>query len=240
MLLSPVLVWLILGGVDLPTSLESGIVLMAAGPPILGATSIAILLGLDAALAVVVGLICTLLAPFTVPPLALLLLGLELDIGLADFMLRLGLLVGGAFLGAAIIRRLAGSSRIADYGRHLDGVVVLTMLVFAVAIMDGVTATLLREPATVLLWLVAAFVANPALQILGAALAWKIGRRQSLTVGLVSGNCNMGLLLAALPAGSDPGVALYFAIAQMPMYMLPAVLLPIYRRMLTGVTPSNE
>ena len=83
------------------------------------------------------------------------------------------------------------------------------------------------------LWLVAAFLANPLLQALGTlAFAW-LGRRRALTVGLMTGNCNMGLLLAALPPGADFDVVLFFALAQVPMYMLPRLLLPVYRSALS-------
>ena len=43
---------------------------LAAAPPILSAAPIAMILGLDGALALVVGLLATLLTPLTVPPLA--------------------------------------------------------------------------------------------------------------------------------------------------------------------------
>jgi BASS family bile acid:Na+ symporter len=166
-----------------------------------------------------------------VPPLALALLGLELDIGVVEFMGRLSLVVAGAVAAALVIRRLIGRERLPQVATHIDGLVVGVMLVFAVAIMDGVTATLIERPLVVALWLFAAFVANPALQAAGAlAFAW-LGRRRALTVGLVSGNCNMGLLLAAFPPGSSQDVVLFFAVAQLPMYTLPAVLLPLYRRL---------
>jgi BASS family bile acid:Na+ symporter len=189
------------------------------------------ILGLDGALALVVGLTATLLTPLTVPPLALALLGLQIDIGVVEFMIRLSAVVAAAFVAAVVIRRLIGRERLPRVATHLDGLVVAVMLVFAVAIMDGVTAALVERPATVALWLIAAFIANPALQFAGAlAFSW-LGRRRALTVGLVSGNCNMGLLLAAFPPGTDFDVVLYFAVAQLPMYMLPALLLPLYRRL---------
>ena len=42
----------------------------------------------------------------------------------------------------------------------------------------------------------------------------------------------MGLLLAVLPADSPPDVLLFFALAQLPIYILPAMLGPAYRRWL--------
>lgn len=237
-----VTVWLLIGSPLLtaglllssptPGTLTTALVLMAAAPPILSATPIAIILGLDGALALMVGLAATLLTPFTVPPLALALLGLELEIGVADFMLRLTAIVAVSFVAASVIRRIIGRERLPRVTAHIDGVVVVVMLVFAVAIMDGVTETLLTQPALVGLWLLAAFIANPALQLAGALAFFWLGRRRALTVGLVSGNCNMGLLLAAFPTGTDFEVVLYFAVAQLPMYMLPAVLLPLYKRLI--------
>jgi predicted Na+-dependent transporter len=242
-----IIAWLLIGAplatagvlalLPLPLPLTTALVLMAAAPPILSAAPIAMMLGLDGALALVVGLIATLLTPLTVPPLALALLGLELDIGIAEFMTRLALVVAVAIAAALVIRRAIGRDRLPHLARHLDGLVVVVMLVFAVAIMDGVTATLTARPTTVALWLLAAFIANPALQIAGAlAFCW-LGRRRALTVGLVSGNCNMGLLLAAFPPDTDTDVVLYFAVAQLPMYMLPALLLPLYKRL---VTPDSD
>lgn len=230
LLVSPVLIWALIVPADfLPASLATALVLMAAAPPILGATSIAIILGLDGALIMVATLLASLLAPLTIPPLALALLGLELEVSLAELTLRLAAVVFLAFAGALLLRRLLGRAWLQDHARHLDGLVVVVMLVFAVAIMAGVTDTLLARPATVALWVGAAFVANPMLQAVTAlAFAW-LGRRQALTVGLAAGNCNMGLLMAALPPDSDYDVFLFFALAQLPMYMLPAALAPLYR-----------
>jgi len=248
-----IVAWLLIGApmltaglltlLPLPGPLTTALVLMAAAPPILSAAPIAMILGLDGALALVTALIATLLTPLTVPPLALALLGLELDLGVGEFMARLALVVAAAVAAALMIRRIIGRDRLPRLSRHLDGLVVAVMLVFAVAIMDGVTATLLARPTTVALWLLAAFIANPALQIAGTlAFAW-LGRRGALTVGLVSGNCNMGLLLAAFPPGADADVVLYFAVAQLPMYTLPAVMLPLYRRLVApepGPEPGSK
>ncbi len=229
---APVISWLLLSRLVLPESLTTAIVLMAAAPPILSAAAIAVLLDLDGALAVVAGLISTLLTPLTVPPLALALLGIALDISMFDFMLRLGGIVVVAFLAALAIRHVAPPGWLHAHRSGIDGVVVILMLLFAVAIMDGVTETAIARPGMVALWVLAAFVANPVLQLLGmAAFSW-LGRRGALTVGLISGNCNMGLLLASLPPAADFDVLLFFALAQLPIFMLPAMMLPVYRRLL--------
>lgn len=238
MLASPILTWLLVGASGAPAALVTALVLMAAAPPILAATGLAILLGLDGALAAVAGVLSTLLTPLTLPPLALALLDVELNVGVAEFMLRLGAVIGAAFAGAALIRRWVRPAWLDARARQLNGTFVLVMLVFAVGIMDGVTETAMARPGTVALWLAAAFVANPALQAVGGlAFAW-LGRRSALTVGLLSGNCNMGVLLAALPPGTQFDVVLFFALAQVPMFMLPAALSPAYRRLLGTAGPN--
>ncbi len=232
LLFCPIVTWFLLKAIPAPASLNAAIILMAAAPPILGSASIAMILKLDGALVVVGALLATLLTPLTVPPLALQLLGIQLDIGLGDFMLRLGLVVIIAFVGALIVRRFVTPADLASRAQLLDGIVVTIMLIFAIAIMAGVTDAIFERPKTVALWTFAAFVANPVLQLLGiAAFSW-LGLRKALSVGLLSGNCNMGLMLAALPAERDADVLLYFAIAQLPMYMLPIVMVPLYKRLL--------
>jgi len=234
MLASPIVAWVLVGLLPLPSSLATAIVLMAAAPPILGATGLAFVLGLDGALSVVVGILSTFVAPLSVPALALVLLGLELDIALAEFMGRLALVIGGAVIFALAIKRLTGPNWLSTRARQVDGLFVLLMLIFAVGIMDGVTEVILSRPGHAALWLGAAFIANPVLQILGALVFTSLGRRRALTLGLLSGNCNMGVLLAALPPGGNFDIVLFFALAQLPMFMLPALMVPAYRRILAG------
>ena len=229
LVLTPLLVWLMHLAAVLPPSLSTAIVLMAAAPPIISAPSIALLLGLDAALAMVGVLVGTLLVPIVLPPLVLLLLGLELEIAAWGLMLRLGLLVGGTFALAAAARRMLGLKRLRRHARAVDLVIVATMLVFAIAIMDGVTAVLYERPAVVAGWVLASFVANIFLQVAGALVFVRLGSKAALTLGLLSGNCNMGLLLATLPPGTEFDIVLYFALAQLPMYMLPAAQQYLYR-----------
>jgi len=237
-LLLPVLVWGLVSLLALPQSLGVALVLMAAAPPIMSSAALAILLGLEGPLALVAALLATLLTPLVLPPVALALLGLDLGIGLADFMGRLALLIGLAFAIAVLLRRLIGPARLVQLGRPLDGAVVLLMLVFVVGIMDGVTERALADPGTAALWFLAACLANPLLQAAGALTFLWLGRRRALTVGLMAGNRNMGLLLAALPGAVDAEVALYFGLAQIPMYVLPALMRRVYPLLLAAESPA--
>ena len=70
------------------------------------------------------------------------------------------------------------------------------------------------------------------MQLAGAlAFVW-IGPWRALTAGYASGNRNMGILLGALPASLAPDIVLYIAMLQLPIYVMPALLAPLYRRLL--------
>ena len=240
MVAAPIAVWVVFKLFALPDALETAVVLMACAPPILGSIAIALLLGLDAPLTVVCGLVSTLLTPITIPPLALELLGLQLDVSTLEFMLRLAALVLCSFLAAALIRRWLGKERLAGWGTEINGSIVLVMALLAIAIMDGVSATIGERPETVLLWLVAAYGANLLLQAAGTVCFLYLGLRRALTIGLMSGNCNMMLILATLPPDTDFDVVLFFALAQFPMYTLPALVHPVYRRLLARETCESS
>jgi BASS family bile acid:Na+ symporter len=234
LVVSPALVHLAVRPLPLPEPLVVALVLMAASSPIVSGAAISLMVGLDAALAVVVIVLTTALVPLTLPPLAAQLLGVALEIDVGIFMLRLALMVAAAFGVALAVRRRVPAATIARNARMLDGISVFNLVIFAIAIMDGVAALALERPGYVLLATAAAFAANLALQAAGTAAAWPLGRRRALTVGLMTGNCNMGLVLVALGRDAAFEVVAFFAVAQIPMYMLPGMLLPVYRRFAAG------
>ncbi len=240
LIVSPLLVILVFAGFDalgigLPPGLQAAVILMAAAPPITSAAVLATLLRLDAALALVVSVLSTLLVPLTLPlilPLvALHGLGVSIDLSAVQIFVRLAVIVGGAAAVSLTIRRLAGPARIDAAAPQISGAAVGLMLLFAIGIMDGVTAIALADPGTVALYTAVSFAANLALQAVGALLFWHLGPARALTIGILTGNCNMGLVWAGLGPTAPFEITLYFAVAQLPMYMLPALLTPIVRRL---------
>lgn len=233
LLVSPAAVHLLLRPLGLPEAIHAGLVLMAAAPPLMASGYLALLLGLDAALAVTLTVIATAFMPFTLPLVALYLLGVEIDVPLADLMLRLAAVVGGCLALAALLRWLLPADFSRRHAEPLDGLAVLGLLLFAVAIMDGATAMLLRQPGFVLGCALTVYVLNVALQAAGSlAFAW-LGRRGALTLGLCSGSGNLGLLLAALADRASFELLVFVATAQLPIYTLPLVQKHLYHRFLT-------
>ncbi|WGF89073.1 hypothetical protein [Marinivivus vitaminiproducens] len=234
---APLLVaWLCLD-TGLPPTIAQSVVLYAAAPPLVAATAYALMLGLDAAFALYLTILGTFIVPLTLPPLASALLGLALPLTPLDMTVRLAVMVACCAGAAWAIRRFAGAERLARRGRALDGVVVLLMWLFAVAIMDGVTARIVNDPGWLVTCALAACILNFGLCAAGAIGAGLLGVRRALTVGLLSGNRNLGLVVGAMAADAPAEVVAFVAVAQIPIYALPSLLRPITRRLLP--TPAH-
>src|SRR5258708_20806113 len=132
LLVSPVSTALAARVAGLPAPLAQALVLWAASPPLISVPAIALLLGLDGALALLVMVAGTFLMPFTLPPLVLGLIGLELGIGILPLMRNLVLFIGGAALVAATLRHFAGAARLRPPALELAGPRMLFPLPFPI------------------------------------------------------------------------------------------------------------
>ncbi|MDW3204720.1 MAG: hypothetical protein R8L07_04185 [Alphaproteobacteria bacterium] len=238
LVVTPLLAWGILTmlPVDSP-GLAAALVLMAGAAPLMSTPSLAQILGLDDALAMLVMVIATMLSPFTLPFIALHLLGFDLGIDPMVWSLQLTLFIGSAVAVALILRRMLGADRIKAARQSMDLAMVALLLTFSVAIMDGVTDRLLTETAYVLGMTGIAFLAYGLFLAAGTLAGLSFGKRVALTIGFVGSNRNVGVILAVLPAGAHPDIFLYFAIWQLPMYIMPAILTHLYKRTAVAGVP---
>jgi hypothetical protein len=122
------------------------LVVVATGCAATSSPAFARLVGLDGEIALVVSLLSTLLVPFTAPPLALGLMGIDLAISVQGLMARLALIVGLPLLLSLLIRRLVAPTRLAAWSGRVDGMVVLLLVIYGIGVMDGMQAMLLAEP----------------------------------------------------------------------------------------------
>nr|WP_264185612.1 hypothetical protein [Roseicella aerolata] len=234
LLACPLMAFAVMQAVGLDGPLGAGLVLGASACAAVSAPALARMLALDAEISLVVSVATTALLPFTAPPLALGLLGLDLAISIPGLMLRLLLIVGLPALLAALIRQVAGPARMTRAGTALDGLVVLVLVVFAFGVMDGVQARLLADPLWVLGGIGLALAGNLGLNAMTALALLPLGRRIALAAGMLAGTRNQAIFLAVLPAATDPGVLLFFALSQVPMFISPFLLRPIYARLWRG------
>jgi BASS family bile acid:Na+ symporter len=192
--------------------------------------ALAALLGLDVALTLATLIVSTAITPLTASLFTHVFLGTALSSPFG-FGLRLFLIIAGCALAAAIIRRVAGPTFIAAQRERIDGLSVIAMFMFAVAAMDGVADHFRANPLLVLELTALAFALALGLIAVTALVFLRAGRTRAFAIGLIAGNRNIGLMLAA-SGFAVPDVAwLYFALAQFPIYLLPHLLKPLVRRL---------
>ncbi|MBR0652845.1 hypothetical protein GXW78_24525 [Roseomonas terrae] len=234
LLIMPVLTYGVAMAAGLDGPLGAALVISATGCAATSSPAFARMVGLDGEISLVVAVVTTLLVPFTAPPLALGLMGIDLAISLGGLMARLALVVGLPLLISIVIRRLTAESTLRRLGPAVDGGVVWLVVLYGFGVMDGMLARLLAEPAWVLGGLALAFAGNVGMNVATALAFLPAGRRLALAGGLLAGNRNMALYLAVLPAATDERILLYFALCQFPLFLSPFLLRPIYARLRPG------
>jgi len=243
MLATPALlagVFLILGVPDVAPGLLVGLMLQAAGPPLMSAPAFAALLGLDAALTLALLVLALIVTPLTAPAFAQVILGTAMAIPPLALGVRLFLLLAGAAAAASVVRLIAGRAFLARQHERIDGLSVVTLFVFAVALMDGVAARLIGDPLTVLGLTALAFALSLAVGALTMAAFAATGRGQAFAIALAASQRNLGLMLAAT-GGAVPDLTwLYFALAQFPIYLAPQLLKPLARRWANAAVANHS
>lgn len=204
------------------------LVLQLAGPGLMSSPAVAALLGLDVALTLA-GLVVTVaVAPLSAWLFTHVFLGAALTSPLM-LGLRLALIIAGSALGAAVIRRIAGGAFIEAQAQRIDGLSVLMFMSFAIAAMDGVSAHIATEPLLVAKLTLLAFGLSLGMTAVTTLVFWPAGRSRAFALGVLAGNRNVGLMLAATGFAVSDIAWLYFAVAQFPIYLLPHLMRPLAR-----------
>lgn len=228
---APLLVAALLAPLPLPAPLREAILLTVSSPVLTAAPAFVLMMDLDGGLAVFAVIASSLLQPIVQPPLAHWLLGLSLELSPAQLMLRLALFVGAGFFIGTGLRLAAGPARIARGEKAIGGAAVALLIVFGIGVMDGTTALILSDPLLVVLYLAAGFAAHLLLQAAGVVIFWPMARDAGLTVALVGGCRNLANLVAAMGPAAGPELSLFLAVGQFPLYFVPMLCGPAYRRL---------
>ncbi|HVY01065.1 MAG TPA: Na+-dependent transporter [Pseudorhodoplanes sp.] len=219
-------------GLDrLSPDLMLALVLQGAAAPLMSSPAIAALLGLDAALVLLGMMVCTALLPLIAPVFFAEFAARSFSLSPVILGVKLVAILAGAVLAAAAIRRLAGAAWIARQEQRIDGVNVLILFIFVVALMGDVGARAIAEPVLVIGLIVLAFALSFVLLGLTALAFFATGRREALALGLLASQRNMALMIAAAGTGIPDLTWLYFALAQFPIYMMPQMLKPLVQRL---------
>ena len=205
-------------------------ILQVAIPPITSSAAFAALMGLDVALSLFALIVCNALSPLTTVAFSYLFLGTSL-ISPLELGGKLFFFFAASGAVAWVIRRLAGQRWIEEKKEAIDGLNVIAVFIFAIAAMDVVPRTVMADPLFAL-GLFGLIVALTLLQIgLSVLVFYRAGIDRGLVIGLLTGFRNLGVVMAAL-GGSLPELTwFYFALAQFPIYLFPALLKPLAKRL---------
>jgi hypothetical protein len=209
-----------------------GVVLTLAAAPITGSPNLTLMAGGDGAVALRALVLGTAALPLTVIPVFLLVPAFGDPATVAGVVARLLGLIALAG-GLALALRHWGVVRPAHLPA-LDGVAALLLAGIVVALMGAAGPALL----TLTGWglLAGAFALNLGLNLGAARLAHARGR-DPVSAGMVAGNRNIALFLGAIPAAVVPGLLPWIGLYQIPMYLAPVLMPPLYRAL--GLSPPG-
>lgn len=220
------------GIADAAPGLALGIFLMLIAPPVVSSPAFAGLLGLNAVHSLAILVIAMTITPLTAPIFVAAVLDPSVSLDPLIIAARLFGLMAGAAIIAAILRRLVGWQRIAAGGELLDGINVVVLFVFIVALMGDTALRFLEDPWRIILIVVLTFAIAGLILGVTALVLIRSGRAEALTAALAASNRNMGLIPAVVGAALPPDTWLWFALAQFPIYLLPAILKPLIAKLI--------
>jgi len=219
------------GIMDLSPPLLLALVLHAVAPPTFSSPALAALIGLNAALSLALLLVCIVMTPFTAPAFVALFAGPAVTLSPFALGIRLALILAGAAVAAWAIRKVTGKAWVERQAERIDGLSVIALFGFAVALMGNVLENMLSNPLLVVGLIVLATVVSLALSALTACLFLRGGRATAFALAHAAGSRNMGLMLAASAGLVPEMVWLYVALAQFPIYLLPLAYKPLARHL---------
>jgi BASS family bile acid:Na+ symporter len=220
----------VLFGMDhLAPGLYFMLVLQISAPGLTSSPALAAVLGLDVALTLASLIVSTAITPLTASFFTYIYLGTALA-SPVTFGLTLLAIIAGCALAATVIRRIAGDAFIEAQSERIDGMSMIAMSTFAIAAMDGVVDHFRTDPLLVVGLTALAFALALGMIALTALVFVRAGPARAFAIGLIAGNRNIGLMLAATGFVVPELAWLYFALVQFPIYLLPHLLKPLARR----------
>lgn len=231
-LLLPFLVLAVAYAFDAMTSpVAIVLVLLACAPPIVSSPNIAAIMGLHAPSAMQYMVIGSILLPLTTLPVFLMMPALGSPDLILGAVLRLAVTIAIAGGGAILLRQIVLPNPGVKLLHNLDGVSVLALAIFVVALMPAVSGAIANNTSDFLFWLVIAFAANFGTQLLvlrfppNGEASPKHGTR-----ALVAGNRNISLFFVALPTELTEPLLVFLGCYQLPMLLTPVLLSGAYRQ----------
>jgi BASS family bile acid:Na+ symporter len=153
MLIVPVLVGFGLNAFDLfnrSPGLLLALMFNVVAPPTFSSPALAVLMGLNAAVSLALLLGCIVVTPFVAPALIAIFVGPAVTFSPVALGIRLVLMLAGAACVGIAVRSIAGKAWVERQAERIDGLNVVVLFLFAVALMGDVLANTIAHPLYVL------------------------------------------------------------------------------------------
>ena len=203
-------------------------------PPIFASPALAALMGLNAAITLALLLVCIAVTPFLAPAQVAMFAGSAVTFSPLSLGLRLVLMLAGAACAGIAIRAFMGKPWVERQAERIDGLNVIVLFLFAVALMGDVLSNTLTRPFVVLGLLALGTLVTFGLCALTSLMLFRLDLQTSLPIAHAAASRNTGLMLAAAAGAVPELVWLYMALLQIPIYALPLILKPLARRLSTA------
>ncbi len=213
------------------------LIFWTSAAPLSSSPALSMLVGLDGAVSLGFLIAGVALYPLTTPIFTEIVAGDAIAISGFELAIRLIALIAGAALAGWLGRRLLGPERRARHLGTMDGLNIITLVIFAIGLMDGITAELLADPLHMMSLMALAFGLSLVANALTLALFWRFGRRHAATFGFSNGARNIAIVIGALGGQVPHETWLFFVSTQFPIYFLPMLLKPVYRRLVPDPAP---
>ncbi|MGI9317110.1 MAG: hypothetical protein ACR2QW_07255 [bacterium] len=221
MLLVPVAIGLVFRVVAPAPVFALPVILVTAAGSMFGTPAIAVLLGFTGRFTLLGVLVSTALLPLSLPLVWMVYTGDMLQMELSTYGFRLFLYIVLPAL-IAWVYRLASRSGIRLPGEDSMKLgAVIGLAIFAIAIMDGVTERLFKEPELVFGLIVLAFVLHFGLFSLTRIFSRSLDPAISVEASLLSAFRNIGLIIAISGPYLPSDFFLFAGVWQIPMYLSP-------------------
>ena len=231
-LLLPLALSLVAVALPLSPGLTAALVIYGTAPPNYAAAALAFVMGLDGALTVATIFASTALHPLITPVFTEFFVGQHIHLSATELGLRLAGLIGAAVVSAWALATWLGPARRKAATGIFDGINVLIMVVFAIALMAGIPERVIAQPLYALSMILLATGLHVGLNLLTVALFYVSGRERAMTFGYAHAGRNIAVVMGVLGSAAPPDAWLFFAMLQFPIYCLPMLLKPLYARLM--------
>lgn len=208
------------------------LMLQAVASPIMSAPALAMIMGLESTIVLMILIFSTALVPLTAPLFTLVFIGPVLSLSSLDLASRLFYILGGAAAGGIFMRKVVGGPALERNNEVINGFNIIVLFFFVAAVMESVGVRILADPITTIRFMILAFVIFFTVMALSSAVFLFAGRKRALSIGLMVSQRNMALMLAATGSTLPDLAWLYFAFAQFPIFLSPQLLSPLIRHLL--------